>query len=109
MSARLRRFVSIALPAFLVDAGFYLALFTLTHALKAAGASQARVGLVFGIYSLAYMFVAPLLGRLSDRFRGSSVLVGASLFALVVTSLAGALVFEGGGEAGRCSLSPNSG
>lgn len=88
------RFFRVALPAFLTDGGFYLALFTLSHALEVAGASQARVALCFGIYNLAYMFAAPLLGRLSDRHRGASVLAGGLIFALVYTVLGGLMNLE---------------
>lgn len=105
----MRRFLYVALPAFLTDGGFYLALFTLSHALEVAGASNARIALCFGVYNLAYMFAAPLLGGLSDRYRGGSVLVGGLIFALVYSVLGGLLdlgtgpggvtvSLEGGGE-----------
>jgi MFS family permease len=99
-----RRFLYVALPAFLTDGGFYLALFTLSHALEVAGASNARIALCFGIYNLAYMFAAPLLGRLSDRHRGASVLVGGLIFALVYTLLAGVMNFETGSAGVTVSL-----
>jgi len=83
-----------AVAAFLCDAGFYLVVFTLTHALEATGATSRAVALVLGIYTLAYAVAAPLLGGLSDRFRFVSVLSGATLFALVYTALAAALVLE---------------
>jgi len=91
-----RRFFYVALPAFLTDGGFYLALFTLSHALEVAGASNARIALCFGVYNLAYMFAAPLLGRLSDRHRGASVLTGGLIFALVYTVLGGLMNLETG-------------
>lgn len=92
----MRRFLYVALPAFLTDGGFYLALFTLSHALEVAGASNARIALCFGVYNLAYMFAAPLLGRLSDRHRGASVLVGGLIFALVYTVLGVLMQLETG-------------
>lgn len=91
----MRRLLVIALPAFLTDLGFYLALFTLSHVLEGQGASAARVGLVFGIYNLAYVVLAPLLGRWSDRHRIPALLIGAGIYALSYSALSGAFLFEG--------------
>ena len=76
-------------PAFLVDFTFYLDVLILEHLLHYAGSSNLEVALVFGVYTLAYAVLAPLLGRASDRGgRRRSLLVGALIFALVPALLA---------------------
>lgn len=76
-------------PAFLVDFTFYLDVLVLEHLLHYAGRSSFEVALVFGVYTLAYALLAPLLGRASDRGdRRRSLLVGAAVFTLVPALLA---------------------
>jgi MFS family permease len=67
--------------------------FTLGYVLDADGASSRDVALVFGVYTVSYALIAPVLGRASDADgRRRSVVVGAGLFLLA--SLALAAVFE---------------
>jgi len=76
-------------PAFLVDFTFYLDVLVLEHLLHYAGRSSFEVALVFGVYTLAYALLAPLLGKASDRGdRRRSLLVGAAVFTLVPVLLA---------------------
>lgn len=76
-------------PAFLVDFTFYLDVLVLEHLLHYAGRSSFEVALVFGVYTLAYAVLAPLLGKASDRGeRRRSLLVGAAVFTLVPALLA---------------------
>jgi MFS family permease len=88
VSARWRSRLFDTAPAFFTDAGFYVIVFALEYALNAEGASSRDVVLVFGIYTLAYAVLAPLLGRASDaRGRRRSVLAGSALFALIALAL----------------------
>ena len=74
--------------AFFMDGGFYLLLFTLTHVLAAAGASSAEIALVFGLYTLVYAVMTPILGRTSDRRgRRRCIVGGAAVFLLTSLSL----------------------
>lgn len=100
----MRRLLVIALPAFLTDMGFYLALFALSHVLERQGASAIQVGFVFGIYNLAYVVLAPLLGRWSDRHRLPALLLGAGIYALSYSLLGGLFVFQGSGETATVAL-----
>lgn len=80
------------LPAFLTDASFYLALFTLSEVLHASGASSRAVAAVFGTYTVAYAAIVPWLGRATDRSsRRGSLIAGSGLFLLTSLFLAGAL------------------
>jgi MFS family permease len=100
VAARPAKVAATAVAAFLTDAAFYLVVFALTHALSATGATSRAVALVLGVYTLAYAVAAPVLGRLSDRFRFASVVAGASLFALVYLGLALSLHLEVQGSGG---------
>lgn len=76
-------------PAFMTDAGLYLTVFALSHVLDAAGASSGEVAAVFGVYTLAYAALAPLVGGVSDgRSRRRSLLLGGGLFLATAIGLA---------------------
>jgi len=79
--------------------------FALGYILDSAGASSTEVALVFGIYTLAYAMIAPLLGSASDaRGRRLSVLLGAGSFALVATGLAAGIALAGPAQALQVAL-----
>lgn len=110
MNTPLRLAVLDIVPGLLVDCAFYLDLFALGFLVERAGGSSLDVSLVFGVYTLAYALLAPLLGRASDRGDRRLVLRASSLlFAAIPAGLAATLLVEQGAGAGTASVSDRLG
>ena len=98
MTASARRTAVLdVVPGLLVDCAFYLDVFALQFLVRSLGGSSLGVALVFGIYTVVYAVLAPLLGRASDRGDRRRVLrTSALLFAAIPAALAAVLVVRPG-------------
>lgn len=107
-STSLRIAVLDVVPGLLVDCAFYLDVFALQFLVRGAGGSNLEVSLVYGVYTLAYGLLAPLLGRTTDRGDRRRVLrVAALLFAAIPGGLA--LLLEVGSGPGGLAVSTRLG
>lgn len=98
-STPLRIAILDVVPGLLVDCAFYLDVFALQFLVQAAGGGSLEVSLVYGIYTLLYGVLAPLLGRATDRGDRRRVLrFAALLFAAIPAGLAAALSVTPGPE-----------
>lgn len=79
-------------PGLLVDCSFYLTVFALGFLVERAGGTSLHVSLVFGVYTLAYAVLAPLMGRASDRLDRRRVLLASSLLFVAIPALLAALL-----------------
>lgn len=106
MTASARRTAVLdVVPGLLVDCAFYLDVFALQFLVRSLGGSSLGVALVFGIYTVTYAVLAPLLGRASDRGDRRRVLrASALLFAAIPAGLAALLVVGPGAAPGTVAV-----